>query len=141
MKKYGFLFGAGAEARYGLPLGEAFSLDIFKESDARAKELFKGQREKVHADSEYAKNYLPTDYKKRSVLSFTERDFQVVMLSTLEQRRGDVISRFNEFDSFVDPERMELLIVDNAGNAGGKPWTEHLSKDSGKTKSMGNQTT
>ncbi len=30
--KYGFLFGAGAEAAYGLPSGGKFALEIFRQN-------------------------------------------------------------------------------------------------------------
>ena len=32
--KYGFLFGAGAEAAYGLPSGGKFALEIFRHDTA-----------------------------------------------------------------------------------------------------------
>lgn len=33
--KYGFLFGAGAEAAYGLPSGGKFALEIFRYDTAK----------------------------------------------------------------------------------------------------------
>lgn len=35
MKKYGFLFGAGAELAYNLPSGGQFALKIFRQDTAK----------------------------------------------------------------------------------------------------------
>lgn len=44
--KYGFLFGAGAEAGYGLPSGGEFALEIFRRDQSNSKKEFKEMRKK-----------------------------------------------------------------------------------------------
>ena len=52
--KYGFLFGAGAEAAYGLPSGGKFALEIFRHDTAKSKEAFKNSRDNVDTHTAYA---------------------------------------------------------------------------------------
>ena len=66
----GFLFGAGAEMGYGLPSGGKFALEIFRQDTSEIKALFKEQREHIDGSTYYAANWLPDDYKTKSVTSF-----------------------------------------------------------------------
>ena len=67
MKKYGFLFGAGAEIVYNLPNGGKFALDIFRRDTNKAKELFKEMRQNVNDKTSYASNWLPKDYLSKNI--------------------------------------------------------------------------
>lgn len=62
--KVGFLFGAGAEASYGLPSGGKFALDIFRQDASSSKEEFKVMRSEIDATSNYVYQWLPEDYIK-----------------------------------------------------------------------------
>ena len=54
MKKYGFLFGAGAELAYNLPSGGKFALDIFRYDTASSKDEFKKMRDGIDSTTTYA---------------------------------------------------------------------------------------
>lgn len=96
--KYGFLFGAGAEIEYGLPLGGKFALDIFRQDVTNAKQRFREMRDAVDISSAYANKWLPSDYKTKSINSFGKSVFQNIIMSTVEHRRDQIIEKVNGFD-------------------------------------------
>ena len=73
--KYGFLFGAGAEAAYGLPSGGKFALEIFRHDTAKSKEAFKNSRDNVDTHTAYANDWLPEGFSDKNISTFgkTER--------------------------------------------------------------------
>lgn len=69
MKRLGFLFGAGAEICYDLPTGGKFALDIFRQDVSDSKEFIE-MRDSIDGSTTYAGEWLPDDYKTRSVSSY-----------------------------------------------------------------------
>lgn len=68
--KYGFLFGAGAEAAYGLPSGGKFALEIFRHDTAKSKEAFKNSRDNVDTHTAYANDWLPEGFSDKNISTF-----------------------------------------------------------------------
>lgn len=106
--RIGFLFGAGAEVGYGLPSGGKFALEIFREDTTKSKEAFKKQREKIDGSTYYAANWLPDDYKTKSVSSFGKTVFETIIRDTIEHNRGRIISKLNNFDEIAKVEEVVL---------------------------------
>ena len=82
MKKYGFLFGAGAEVAYNLPLGGKFALDIFRYNTSAAKSAFRKMRDTVEPTTAYATEWLPEKYKTNNISTFGKSVFENVISST-----------------------------------------------------------
>ncbi|GFZ30290.1 hypothetical protein CSC2_08160 [Clostridium zeae] len=106
--KVGFLFGAGAEAGYGLPSGGKFALEIFRQDTTEIKELFKEQREKIDGSTYYAASWLPDDYKTKSVSSFGKTVFEAIIKDTIEHNREKIIAKINDFDAIAKEEEGKL---------------------------------
>ena len=68
--KYGFLFGAGAEIAYKLPLSGRFALDIFRQDTTGPKQKFKVMRDAVDSTTAYASQWLPKDYMSKQIHVF-----------------------------------------------------------------------
>lgn len=101
MKKYGFLFGAGAEAAYGLPSGGKFALDIFRQDTSDAKQNFKDMRDLVKSTTLYANHWLPENYKTKNISVFGKSIFQNIIASTVEHRKNQIIEKINAFDNIA----------------------------------------
>lgn len=104
----GFLFGAGAEVGYGLPSGGKFALEIFRQDTTKIKEMFKEQREEIDDSTYYAANWLPDNYKSKSVSSFGKTVFEAIIRDTIEHNRDRIISKLNEFDIIAKEEEKKL---------------------------------
>ena len=77
--KYGFLFGAGAEAAYGLPSGGKFALEIFRHDTAKSKEAFKNSRDNVDTHTAYANDWLPEGFSDKNISTFGKTVFQNII--------------------------------------------------------------
>ena len=99
--KYGFLFGAGAEVGYNLPLGSKFALDIFRFDNTASKDEFKKRRNKVDPTTTYATEWLPQNYKDKNISAFGKKVFQSIIKDTIEHNRNNIISKINNFDSLA----------------------------------------
>ena len=106
--KIGFLFGAGAEVGYGLPSGGKFALEIFRQDTTKIKEVFKEQREEIDDSTYYAANWLPDNYKSKSVSSFGKTVFEAIIKDTIEHNRDRIIAKLNEFDIIAKEEEKKL---------------------------------
>lgn len=102
--KYGFLFGAGAEVGYGLPLGGQFALDIFRFDASDSKREFKTMRDAVDSTTSYAAQWLPQDFKDKNISSFGKTVFQNIIKDTVEHNRVSIIARINKFDEVAQNE-------------------------------------
>ena len=107
--RVGFLFGAGAEVGYGLPSGGKFALEIFRQDTTKIKELFKQQREEIDDSTYYAANWLPDNYKSKSVSSFGKTVFEAIIRDTIEHNRDKIIAKLNEFDDIAKSEEEKLV--------------------------------
>lgn len=96
--KYGFLFGAGAEVGYNLPLGSKFALDIFRYDNTASKDEFKRKRNRVDPTTTYATEWLPQNYKDKNISAFGKKVFQSIIKDTIEHNRNNIISKLNDFD-------------------------------------------
>ena len=103
-KKIGFLFGAGAEADYGLPTGGRFALDIFRYDQTMSKENFKKMRANIDKATNYANNWLPRNFDKNNISSYGKKVFETIIKDTIEHNRKRIIKSLNEFDEFAENE-------------------------------------
>lgn len=101
-KKIGLFFGAGAEIAYGLPSGGRFALDIFSMDSTQDKKEFKEMLGKVDSRSPYATKWLPDNYASRSVSTFGKAQYKQLIISSLENKRQQIIDFLNTFDDQVD---------------------------------------
>ena len=106
--KFGFLFGAGAEVGYNLPLGSKFALDIFRFDNSKSKEEFKERREKVDSITSYANDWMPKDYREKSVSAFGKKVFQSIIKDTIEHNRNSIILKLNDFDSLAQKHIIKM---------------------------------
>jgi hypothetical protein len=111
MKKIGFLFGAGAEVGYGLPSGGKFALEIFKQDSSISKRKFKENRESIDGSTAYAGDWLPKDYKTKSVGSYGKSVFESIIKDTLEHNRNNIIKKLNNFDEIAKYEEKEIYKI------------------------------
>ena len=98
MKRYGFLFGAGAELAYKMPSGGQFALDIFRYNSSDAKKKFKDMRTNVDSITSYANDWLPEKYRDKNISVFGKSVFENIISSTVEHNRNYVIEKINAFD-------------------------------------------
>lgn len=108
MKKIGFLFGAGAEVDYGLPLGGEFALNIFKEDSSESKKEFKEMREKIIKSSNYAAKWLPQKFTAKNVNSFGRGVYNTIIKDTIDHNRDKIIKKINRFDQIAKKELDKL---------------------------------
>lgn len=101
MKKYGFLFGAGAEMSYGLPSGGQFALDIFRQDVSEYKQQFRDMRSKVKSTTAYASSELPNNYQNKSVSAFGKSVFENIIKDTIEGNRQLIIKKLTDFDDWA----------------------------------------
>ena len=113
--KVGFLFGAGAEVGYGLPSGGKFALEIFRQDTSECKANFKKQRDEIDGSTYYAANWLPDDYKNKSVSSFGKTVFETIIKDTIEHNRDYIINELNRFDEIAKYE--ENLLKSSYGKS------------------------
>ena len=106
--KFGFLFGAGAEVGYNLPLGSKFALDIFRFDNSKSKEVFKKKRDNVDPITSYANDWLPEDYREKSVSAFGKKVFQSIIKDTIEHNRNSIILKLNDFDSLAKKHILKM---------------------------------
>lgn len=104
----GILFGAGAEISYGLPTGGKFALEIFRQDTSMNKELFKCKRDRIIGSTRYAANWLPDDYKTKSVSSYGKSVFETIIKDTIEHNRDKIINKLNDFDEIAKFEEKIL---------------------------------
>lgn len=118
LKKYGFLFGAGAELAYNMPSGGQFALDIFRQNPTASREYFKEMRGKVNPSTTYANEWLPDGYLSKLISVFGKSVFESIISSTVEHNRSLVIDKINSLDeiasSIVDKMRKKGIDVDFA---------------------------
>ena len=116
MKKYGFLFGAGAELAYNLPTGGKFALDIFRQDPTLSKQKFREMRDEVNPATSYASDWLPQDYKTRNIGTFGKTVFENIISSTVEHNRKRIIQCVNAFDEIAGRviSKMQGIDVDGA---------------------------
>lgn len=100
--KYGFLFGAGAEAGYGLPSGGEFALEIFRRDQSNSKKEFKEMRKKVDPTTTYAYSWLPKDYRDKNISCFGKSVFLNIIKDTVEHNRNSIIEKLNNFDTIAE---------------------------------------
>lgn len=100
-KKIGLFFGAGAEIAYGLPSGGRFALDIFRMDSTKDKKEFKELLGKIDSRTTYATNWLPDDYASRSVSTFGKAQYEQLIISSLENKRQQIIDFLNSFDEQI----------------------------------------
>ena len=106
--KFGFLFGAGAEVGYNLPLGSKFALDIFRFDNSNSKEVFKKKRDNVDPITSYANDWLPKDYREKSISAFGKKVFQSIIKDTIEHNRNSIIFKLNDFDSLAKKHILKM---------------------------------
>lgn len=113
MSKLGFLFGAGAEIDYGLPTGGKFALDIFRQDVSISKKEFLQMRDLIDDSTVYAGEWLPEDYKTRSVSSYGKSVIENIIKDTLEHKRERVIRRLNDFDTYAGKVKKDIENIDD----------------------------
>ena len=111
--KYGFLFGAGAEAAYGLPSGGQFALDIFRYDSSESKKEFKNMRDTVNVTTRYASDWLPQEFRNKSISSFGKSVFQNIIKDIVEHNRANIIMQINKFDEIALKEVEKMKNEDN----------------------------
>ena len=109
--KFGFLFGAGAEVGYNLPLGSKFALDIFRFDNTDSKDEFRNRRDNVDPTTSYAQDWLPKDYRKKSISAFGKKVFQNIIQDTVEHNRKYIVKRLNAFDSLAKEQADKLKLI------------------------------
>lgn len=116
MKKYGFLFGAGAELAYNLPSGGQFALDIFRQDPMEPKQQFRDMRDRVDSITAYANDWLPEKYREKNISTFGKSVFENIISSTVEHNRLLVIEKVNAFDETASLVigKMDGIDVDSA---------------------------
>ena len=115
MKRYGFLFGAGAELAYNLPSGGQFALDIFRQDPAEPKQKFREMRDKVDSTTSYANDWLPDKYKDKNISAFGKSVFENIISSTVEHNRKLIIEKVNAFDDTASWIASKMADVDVDG--------------------------
>lgn len=116
MKRYGFLFGAGAELAYNLPSGGQFALDVFRQDPAEPKQKFRNMRDHVDSTTSYANDWLPDKYKEKNISAFGKSVFENIISSTVEHNRKLIIDKVNAFDDTASwvVSQMHDIDVDGA---------------------------
>jgi hypothetical protein len=108
-KKIGLFFGAGAEIAYGLPSGGRFALDIFRMDSSQDKSDFKALIKTVDNRSPYAAKWLPEDYDGKSVTTFGKAQYEQLIISSLENKRQQIIDFLNSFDEKAEKVRESFV--------------------------------
>ncbi len=94
---YGFLFGAGAEVSFGMPLGSSFALNIFREDKESAKEEVLKQVEAYPYN-----DFIPKFKHKPPISVFSRTSYRTILQSCFEQNKDKILKSLNKFDSIVE---------------------------------------
>lgn len=102
MKKFGFLLGAGAEIKYGLPSGGKFALDIFRQDTKESRNEFRELLNNIDKSSTYASEWLPSSFFNKRISAFGKPVFQNIIRDTIEQNKNLIIDKLVHFDLFAE---------------------------------------
>lgn len=105
--KVAFFFGAGAEAPYGLPSGGEFALEIFRTLGTKDKQSLREEIAQVESTSHQA-SWLPQGYMSNRVTVFGKTNFDSIIASTLEMRRGQVVKALTRFDEVAEVAKAQF---------------------------------
>lgn len=97
INSYGFLFGAGAEVSFGMPLGSSFALNIFREDKESAKEEVLKQVEAYPYN-----DFIPKFNHKPPISVFSRTSYRTILQSCFEQNKDKILKSLNKFDSIVE---------------------------------------
>lgn len=98
MNTIALFFGAGAEIDYGFPSGGQFALDVFRLSADEAKHKLRSDLDALDANSVYAADWLPPDYRTKRLYSFGKAEYGQIIASSLEYRRDSIVAYLENFD-------------------------------------------
>lgn len=114
-----FLFGAGAEAYYGMPLGARFAVEIFRRQE-KGKDIFtkirnhflqqldpKNGAKLTNAQQQY-QTFLPKDSPLR-IYTLTSSNAGVLIRELIQDHYEDILKCFNEFSSEDKSIEIEVL--------------------------------
>lgn len=100
-KKLSLFFGAGAEVSYGMPSGGRFAIDIFRSEWKEVIDHMKKLCDEIndsYSHSTYAKEWLPTNYKRKRISKFGQQQYKIIIQSSLENKREQILKFLLEFD-------------------------------------------
>ena len=119
LPKVCFLFGAGAEAYYGMPLGARFAVEVFQRQD-QGKDIFtkirnhflqqldpKNGAKLTNAQQQY-QTFLPKDSPLR-IYTLTSSNAVVLIRELIQDHYEDILKRFNEFGDENKSIEIEVL--------------------------------
>ena len=125
LPKVCFLFGAGAEAYYGMPLGARFAVEVFQRQD-QGKDIFtkirnhflqqldpKNGAKLTNAQQQY-QTFLPKDSPLR-IYTLTSSNAGVLIRELIQDHYEDILKRFNEFgdeNKSIEKSVLEQLVND-----------------------------
>lgn len=114
-----FLFGAGAEAYYGMPLGARFAVEIFRRQD-QGKLIFteirnhvlqqldpKPDKERTNAQLQYL-DFLP-DNRAQRIYTLSSNSAGVIIRELIQEHYEDISKFFREFGSKEEWVLKQLL--------------------------------
>lgn len=114
-----FLFGAGAEAYYGMPLGARFAVEIFRRQD-QGKLIFteirnhvlqqldpKPDKERTNAQLQYL-DFLP-DNRAQRIYTLSSNSAGVIIRELIQEHYEDISKFFKEFGSKEEWVLKQLL--------------------------------
>ncbi len=114
-----FLFGAGAEAYYGMPLGARFAVEIFRRQD-QGKQIFteirnhvlqqlkpKQDKERTNAQLQYL-DFLP-DNRAQRIYTLSSNSAGVIIRELIQEHYEDISKFFKEFGSKEEWVLKQLL--------------------------------
>lgn len=119
LPKVCFLFGAGAEAYYGMPLGARFAVEVFRRQE-KGKDIFtkirnhflqqldpKNGAKLTNAQQQY-QTFLPKDSPLR-IYTLTSSNAGVLIRELIQDHYEDILKCFNEFSSEDKSIEIEVL--------------------------------
>ena len=120
LPKVCFLFGAGAEAYYGMPLGARFAVEIFRRQD-QGKQIFteirnhilqqlapKKGTKRTDAQQQY-KDFLPENKILRRIYSLSSNSAGTLIRELIQEHYEDISKFFKEFGSKEELVLKQLL--------------------------------
>ncbi len=108
MNKVAFLFGAGADAPYGLPCGGEFAIEIFRSLGKEDKKSLKNELENIIKNSNEAE-WFPREFWSKSISIFGKTNYESIIASTLELRRDNIIDTLINFDLIAEEVKKQFL--------------------------------
>lgn len=98
-----------------MPSGGEFALDIFRVNADEDKGEFKNKLKELNSTLPYVNKWFPSGYRDKSISKFGKREYEALIISSLENKRKEILIFLDDFDqksSVIKEKLKDIFDVD-----------------------------